>query len=130
VLTETVTSPTLAHQLQALFDMFPEAKWHQYEPVNRDYVYAGARRAFAENVTAQYRFDQAQIILALDADYLACGPAIVFGNINDLNSRVSKLKATQLNYGLLTDLNTRPRTTYLARLRHPHPDLAQHEEHS
>jgi Fe-S-cluster-containing dehydrogenase component len=54
--------------------------------------------------------------------------AIVFGNINDLNSRVSKLKATQLNYGLLTDLNTRPRTTYLARLRHPHPDLAQHEE--
>jgi ferredoxin len=33
-----------------------------------------------------------------------------------------------LNYGLLTDLNTRPRTTYLARLRHPHPDLAQHEE--
>jgi hypothetical protein len=35
---------------------------------------------------------------------------------------------TQLNYGLLTDLNTRPRTTYLARLRHPHPDLAQHEE--
>jgi len=54
--------------------------------------------------------------------------AIVFGNINDLNSRVSKLKATQLNYALLTDLNTRPRTTYLARLRHPHPDLAQHEE--
>jgi Fe-S-cluster-containing dehydrogenase component len=54
--------------------------------------------------------------------------AIVFGNINDLNSRVSKLKATQLNYGRLTDLNTRPHTTYLARLRHPHPDLAQHEE--
>ena len=55
--------------------------------------------------------------------------AIVFGNINDPNSRVSKLKATQLNYGLLTELNTRPRTTYLARLRHPHADLAQNEEH-
>jgi Fe-S-cluster-containing dehydrogenase component len=54
--------------------------------------------------------------------------AIVFGNINDLNSRVSKLKATQLNYRLLTDLNTRPRTTYMARLQHPYPDLAQHEE--
>jgi molybdopterin-containing oxidoreductase family iron-sulfur binding subunit len=51
--------------------------------------------------------------------------AIVFGNINDPNSRVSKLK---LNYGLLTDLNTWPRTPYLARRRHPHPDLAQHEE--
>jgi molybdopterin-containing oxidoreductase family iron-sulfur binding subunit len=54
--------------------------------------------------------------------------AIVFGDINDLNSRVAKLKASQLNYGLLTDLNTRPRTTYLARLRNPHPDLAQDGE--
>lgn len=77
VLTETVTSPTMANQLRRLLDVFPEAKWHQYEPVNRDYLYAGARRAFGENVTTQYRFDQAQIILALDADYLACGPASV-----------------------------------------------------
>ena len=77
VLTETVTSPTMAYQLQGLLDVFPEAKWHQYEPVNRDYLYAGAQRAFGEKVTTQYRFDQAQIILALDADYLACGPASV-----------------------------------------------------
>jgi hypothetical protein len=47
----------------------------KYEPGNRDNLYAGAQRAFGENVTTQYRFDQAQIILALDADYLACGPA-------------------------------------------------------
>ena len=67
----------MAYQLRGLLDVFPEAKWHQYEPVNRDYLYAGARRAFGENVTKQYRFDQAQIILALDADCLACGPPSV-----------------------------------------------------
>jgi molybdopterin-containing oxidoreductase family iron-sulfur binding subunit len=49
--------------------------------------------------------------------------AIVFGNLKDENSRVSKLKAQQRNYKLLDFLSTKPRTTYLARVRNPNPRM-------
>jgi molybdopterin-containing oxidoreductase family iron-sulfur binding subunit len=77
ILTGTVSSPTLVDQLKTLLAAFPAAKWHQYEPVNRDNAVAGARMAFGEAVNTVYRFENADVILALDADFLACGPANV-----------------------------------------------------
>jgi molybdopterin-containing oxidoreductase family iron-sulfur binding subunit len=49
--------------------------------------------------------------------------AIVFGDLNDPKSRVVALKAEPLNYGLLDELNTRPRTTYLAVVRNVNPEI-------
>jgi molybdopterin-containing oxidoreductase family iron-sulfur binding subunit len=51
--------------------------------------------------------------------------AIVFGNINDPDSQVSKLKAQGRNYSLLADLNTRPRTTYLSVVTNPNKEITE-----
>jgi MoCo/4Fe-4S cofactor protein with predicted Tat translocation signal len=77
ILTETVTSPTLAAQLRALLAKYPKAQWHQYEPLNRDNVYDGTRLAFGSAMDVQYRLDKAQAILSLDADFLGAGNARV-----------------------------------------------------
>jgi len=77
VLTETVTSPTLAALINRLLEEMPEARWHQYEPTGRDNVQAGARLAFGEPVNTVYRFDQADVVVSLDADFVAQGPGSV-----------------------------------------------------
>jgi molybdopterin-containing oxidoreductase family iron-sulfur binding subunit len=73
-LSETITSPTLAGQLEDLHTRFPAAKWCQYDPIMRDNVREGARLAFGQFVETHYRFDQSAVIVSLDSDFLYTHP--------------------------------------------------------
>lgn len=74
ILTGTVTSPTLAAQIQALLTAYPQAKWHQWEPAVGDGTREGASLAFGRYVNTVLRPGKADVILSLDSDFLASGP--------------------------------------------------------
>jgi MoCo/4Fe-4S cofactor protein with predicted Tat translocation signal len=73
ILTQTISSPTLADQLRSLLKIYPQAKWHVWEAVNRDNVLAGAQTAFGQPVETQYRLENADVVVSLDADFLYAG---------------------------------------------------------
>ncbi len=73
ILTQGVTSPTLAAQIRSYLEANPMAKWHVYEPINRDNVYEGAKLAFGEPVETRYDLSKADVIVSLDADFLYAG---------------------------------------------------------
>jgi MoCo/4Fe-4S cofactor protein with predicted Tat translocation signal len=73
ILTPTISSPTLADQLRNFLKIYPQAKWHCYEPINRDNVLEGAKLAFGQPVETRYDFSKADVIVSLDADFLYAG---------------------------------------------------------
>ncbi len=73
ILTTTTSSPTLADQLRNFLKVYPQAKWHVYEPVNRDNVLEGAKMAFGQPVETRYDFTKADVVVSLDADFLYAG---------------------------------------------------------
>ena len=77
VLTESVSSPTLAAQIRDLLRRYPSARWHQWDPASADNARGGAKLAFGEYVSVQYRFDRADVVVALDTDFLTSGPGSV-----------------------------------------------------
>jgi MoCo/4Fe-4S cofactor protein with predicted Tat translocation signal len=77
ILTGTITSPLVADEIQALLKLYPKAKWHQWEPAVSDGGREGAKLAFGRYLNSVYRVDKADVILALDADFLVSGPGSV-----------------------------------------------------
>ena len=73
LLTEAVNSPSLGGQIRELLANLPEAKWHRYEATSKDAAKVGTKLAFGEFVDPVYHFNKADIVLALDHDFLACG---------------------------------------------------------
>src|SRR5436309_954805 len=96
------------------------AKWHQYEPAQGN-AYAGAVAAFGEPVNITYRFDQADRILAIDSDFLSCGPGNVryardfsarrrVAGAKKTMNRLYVIESTPTNTGAMADhrLSVRP----------------------
>lgn len=79
ILTETITSPSLAsyligHGRDSMRSRFPEAKWYQYDAVRSDATYEATQQAFGRRLDPVYDLREADVILSLDADFLHCGP--------------------------------------------------------
>jgi len=90
ILTGTVTSPLLIDEIQALLKLYPKAKWHQWEPAVSDGGREGAKLAFGRYLNTVYRVEKADVILALDADFLASGP----GNVRYMKEFYRRRKLT------------------------------------
>ena len=75
MLSEPSTSPTLGAQRSAVMKAFPNARWHQYDASGPDNARAGASLCFGRPVNTYYRLDRADVLVALDSDFLASGPA-------------------------------------------------------
>ncbi len=73
ILTETVTSPTLYSQIQEVLKLYPSAKWYQWEPTGHGRR-MGAQLAFDQFLNPVYKFDQAEVVLSIDGNFLASGP--------------------------------------------------------
>jgi MoCo/4Fe-4S cofactor protein with predicted Tat translocation signal len=94
-LSATVTSPTLARQWQEAQKSYPQAKFVQYDPVNRDNHYTAAKAVFGEFVDAQYHLDQADVIVSLDADFLGGAQFPGFHRLAKDYAQKRKLDGTQ-----------------------------------
>ncbi len=77
LLTGPVTSPTLLQLIREFLETYPQAVWHVYTPVNRDFLHEATTLAFGAAVDPVYAIAKAEVIVAFDADFLGVGPGRV-----------------------------------------------------
>ncbi len=77
VCAETSSSPTLAALRARFLEVYPQAQWHEWEPVSRDNERAGARLAFGRPLRTQLDLASADVIVSLDCDFLFDHPAAI-----------------------------------------------------
>ncbi len=92
LLTGTVTSPTLLAQIARLRGQFPSLGWYRWEAVDRDQVRAGARLAFGRAVDLLPDFASADVILAIDGDFLESAP----GHLRFARDFASRRRAAEM----------------------------------
>ena len=73
ILTETVSSPSTADLLKTIKTLYPQSKWHQWEPAGAHSARAGAMQAFGSAAETHYNFLNANVVVSLDSDFLAAG---------------------------------------------------------
>jgi MoCo/4Fe-4S cofactor protein with predicted Tat translocation signal len=74
ILTEAISSPTLARQIDELLKKYPKAKWYQYDPINDDHALQAADAVFGKRVTPLYAVKKADIVVSFGADFMSHFP--------------------------------------------------------
>ncbi|MDQ1349257.1 MAG: hypothetical protein QG573_2635 [Acidobacteriota bacterium] len=77
LLTGPVTSPTEARLIAALLESYPQARWHRWDPLARDGATKGLTEAFGAPVGMRFDLAKADVVLALESDFLTAGPGSV-----------------------------------------------------
>src|SRR5690242_16740103 len=93
ILSGIINSPSVEASLQTILALYPQAKWHQWEPAVGDGAREGARLAFGSYVNTVYLPENAEVILSLDSDFLATGP----GNVHHMRKFYSRRKLDQFS---------------------------------
>ena len=96
ILSETVIAPTFGAQIKAVLQKYPSAKWHQFDPAGPHSARAAATTVFGKPTHVYYRLANADVVVALDADFLACGPG---------STRYARDFATRRRRGDRLDMN-------------------------